>query len=147
MVILQELLFLLSVSCRALLDTSEWIGAEYTPARAGNQLWWWYFDEYVDDLHRELGAAQKHYGMTTLRMFLHSMLYDADSEGLKRNMTRFLNISASYGIKVGVVLFGKFLFLFLALCLCSVCSPFSLSPSLPPPVSLLLIQCESIFCR
>jgi hypothetical protein len=60
-------------------DLERWIGAEYTPARASNQLRWWTFDEYEADVRRELAAARRHLGYTALRMFLHSSLFDADA--------------------------------------------------------------------
>jgi hypothetical protein len=82
-----------------------WVGAEYTPARATNELWWYDFDSYVPDLHRELASTQKHFGFTALRMFMHSMLYEEDSAGLLRNVTSFLDIAQQYGIQVGLVFF------------------------------------------
>ena len=86
-------------------DTSKWLGAEYTPARATNQLWWFDFDNYIPDLHRELAATKKHLGFTVLRMFLHSMLWEHDSAALLRNVTAFLDIAAEYNISAGLVFF------------------------------------------
>ena len=37
-------------------DTSGWVGAEYTPWRASNELWWAHYAEYRDDVG--WGAAQ-----------------------------------------------------------------------------------------
>ena len=86
-------------------DTANWLGAEYTPARATNQLWWYDFDSYVPDLHREFAATKKHFGFTVLRMFLHSMLWEHDSTALLRNVSAFLDIAGTYNISAGLVFF------------------------------------------
>jgi hypothetical protein len=39
----------------ARVDTSGWIGAEYTPAGASNSLWWSFYDSYEAAIVRELG--------------------------------------------------------------------------------------------
>jgi hypothetical protein len=74
-------------------DTSSWIGAEYTPSSASNELWWWNFDQYEQEVDREMGMIKRVMGFTTLRMFLHSMLFEADPTGLINNMTRFLSLA------------------------------------------------------
>jgi hypothetical protein len=38
-------------------NTQGWIGCEYTPARASNELWWYNFAEYVPDINRELASG------------------------------------------------------------------------------------------
>ena len=35
-------------------DTSSWVGAEYTPWRAGNELWWHEYESFKPDLDRQL---------------------------------------------------------------------------------------------
>ena len=85
----------MSAAAAPAVDTEHWVGAEYTPARASNQLWWWQFDAYEEDVTRELSAARRHLGYTAVRMFLHSTLYDADAAGLHRNMSRFLDIAGN----------------------------------------------------
>jgi hypothetical protein len=81
------------------------VGAEYTPWRATNQLWWHNYTEYRADVVREVAAMKKALGFTTLRMFLHDMLFDADAEGLKLNMNDFLSILDQQGMRAGFVFF------------------------------------------
>ena len=51
------------------------VGAEYTPWRVGNQLWWHNFTDYADDVAREVKAMKTVFGFTAIRVFLHDMLY------------------------------------------------------------------------
>jgi hypothetical protein len=69
-------------------------------------MWWAQYDDYAEDIERELAATQKHLRFTTLRVFLHSQVFATDPQGLKKNMERFLNTSATYGMQVGFVFFG-----------------------------------------
>ena len=59
-------------------DTSTWIGAEYTPSNASNSLWWWRWDVYGEQVDAELGYAAKQLGIRAVRMFLHTTVYEAD---------------------------------------------------------------------
>lgn len=69
-------------------------------------MWWQYYDEYEEDIARELAATKKHLKFTTLRMFIHSQVFHNDPVALVKNLGRFLNVSDSYGMKVGFVFFG-----------------------------------------
>ena len=60
-------------------QTASWVGSEYTPAAASNELWWAFWDDYKDAVRIELSAAQQVLGLTTVRMFLHNMVYDQAS--------------------------------------------------------------------
>lgn len=86
-------------------DTSTWVGAEYTPWRASNELWWHDYDAYRPDLERELPQIKRVLGLSSLRVWLHSMLYFDDATRLKANMADFLGLAASHGLGVGFVLF------------------------------------------
>ena len=99
------LVSLVDVASAPLTDSSTWVGAAYTPARASNSLWWHHYEQYVTDLHRELAAVQRHLGFTTLRVFLHTMVWEADPPRLLRNLHSFLAIAARYGLAVGFVFF------------------------------------------
>ena len=81
------------------------VGAEYTPWRVGNQLWWHNFTEYSDDVAREVKMMHSVYGFTAVRVFLHDMLYFNDSTKLKSNMDTFLGILDAEGMKAGFVFF------------------------------------------
>ena len=86
-------------------DTSSWVGAEYTPWRASNELWWANYSSFRPDLQRELPAIKATLGFTALRVWLHSMLYAADSAGLKKSMGDFLDLAEANGLRVGFVFF------------------------------------------
>merc|ERR1719460_445309 len=88
-------------------DTSKWMGAEYTPAAApGNSLWWNWYDMYEPSVKRELAFAKKRLELTSIRVFLHSMVFSNNSSQLLDNMDRFLAIADSNNITVGFVFFG-----------------------------------------
>ncbi|XP_065187300.1 uncharacterized protein LOC135817924 [Sycon ciliatum] len=87
-------------------DTSEWIGASYTPSSASNSLWWWNYSHHEDEVKRELSWARQQFGFTALRMFLHSMVYEGDNgTTLIEAISRFLLVADSNNIGVGFVFF------------------------------------------
>ena len=59
-------------------DMSHHVGAEYTPWRALNQFWWHHYSEYRADVERDVRAMSTVMGFTTVRVFLHDMLWDAN---------------------------------------------------------------------
>eukprot|EP00927_Polykrikos_kofoidii_P012848 TRINITY_DN15577_c0_g1_i1.p1 TRINITY_DN15577_c0_g1~~TRINITY_DN15577_c0_g1_i1.p1 ORF type:complete len:720 (-),score=123.09 TRINITY_DN15577_c0_g1_i1:112-2121(-) len=81
------------------------VGAEYTPWRASNELWWHEYQSYRRDVIREVRLAKEVMGFTTLRMFLHTMLYADNAEKLKTNIGDFLDICEQEGFKAGFVFF------------------------------------------
>ena len=87
------------------LDTSAMIGAEYTPWRAGSQLWWANFSGYRNDVARDLHSLRTVLGFTVLRVFLHDHLWDTNSTLLLRNMASFLDLCAAQNMRVGFVFF------------------------------------------
>jgi hypothetical protein len=85
-------------------DTSTWIGSNYTPAYAANQIQMWHeFKPEVID--RELAAAVKYFGLNTLRVYLHNIAYDNEKELLLARIEEFLKICDRHGIKPGFVFF------------------------------------------
>ena len=83
------------------------VGANYTPATAINQLEMWQADTFdAATIDRELALAQG-MGMTTMRVFLHNLLWENDAPGLKRRMDQFLTIAARHGIRPIFVLFDS----------------------------------------
>lgn len=93
---------------KAWYDAQPWlVGSNYTPATAVNQLEMWQpetFDPVTID--RELGWAEKLH-MTTMRVFLHNLLWENDAKGLKQRMDVFLTIAAKHRIKPLFVLFDS----------------------------------------
>ncbi|WP_375390524.1 1,4-beta-xylanase [uncultured Sphingomonas sp.] len=83
------------------------VGANYTPATAINELEMWQpetFDPATID--RELALAQG-MGMTTMRVFLHNLLWETDAPGFKRRIDQFLTIAARHNIRPVFVLFDS----------------------------------------
>ena len=54
---------------------------------------------------RELTAAKQVYGMTSMRVFLHNYVFEADGEQLLVNIDDFLGIAEDLGMRVGFVFF------------------------------------------
>lgn len=81
------------------------VGAEYTPWRATNQLWWHNYSQYRSDVLREVKLMHNVLGFRSLRVFLHDMVWDADSETLKNNIHDFLDILDSENMSAGFVFF------------------------------------------
>ncbi|MCS7304882.1 MAG: glycoside hydrolase family 127 protein [Thermoguttaceae bacterium] len=85
-------------------QTSRWVGANYTPAYAVNQVQMWH-DFRPEVVERELAAARKWFGLTTLRVFLHNINYEEEKEKFLANLERFLQIADRHGIRPGFVFF------------------------------------------
>ena len=86
------------------LQTAGWVGANYTPAFCVNavQLWHQFNPEVIQ---KELAAAQKHFGITSLRVYLHNIPYDAEKAKFLENVDRFVTICDRCGIRPGFVFF------------------------------------------
>lgn len=83
------------------------VGSNYTPATAINELEMWQADSFDPaTIDRELGLAQG-MGMTTMRVFLHNLLWENDAPGLKRRIDQFLTIAARHNIRPVIVLFDS----------------------------------------
>jgi len=80
------------------------VGSNYTPAYAVNQVQFWH-DFRSDDVEKELAAAKKYFGISTLRVYLHNINFDEDRDNFMANIERFLKICDKYDIKPGFVFF------------------------------------------
>ena len=84
----------------------EWpVGCNYVPSYAINQIEFWQpetFDEKVID--HELGLAES-LGFNTLRIYLHEILWQADREGYKQRIDRFMDIAQRHGQKLIITFF------------------------------------------
>lgn len=87
----------------------EWlVGANYTTSNAINQLEMFQaetFDPAAID--RELGWAKQQFGMNTMRVYLHDLLWQQDPQGLLKRVDTFLSIAEKHGIKPMLVLFDS----------------------------------------
>ncbi|HEX2759623.1 MAG TPA: hypothetical protein VHM27_03875 [Rhizomicrobium sp.] len=83
------------------------VGSNYIPADAINELEMWQEASFNPrEIDKELGWAQG-MGITTMRVFLHDMLWSQDAPGFKRRIDQFLAIAARHGIKPLFVLFDS----------------------------------------
>jgi len=81
------------------------LGSNFIPSTAINQLEMWQalsFDP--ETIGRELGWASA-IGFNSVRVFLHDLVWQADADGFKRRIDRFLDIAAYKGIRPILVLF------------------------------------------
>jgi len=83
------------------------VGANYVPATAVNQLEMWQSDTFDPKrIDLELGWAEG-LGMTTMRVFLHDLVWQQDAEGFRQRIETFLKIAASHKIRPMSVLFDS----------------------------------------
>jgi hypothetical protein len=83
------------------------VGSNYIPSDAINELEMWQATSFDPArIDQELGWAQG-LGMTTMRVFLHNLLWDQDKQGFKQRIDQFLAIAARHHIKPIFVLFDS----------------------------------------
>jgi len=81
------------------------VGANFLPSTAINQLEMWQADSFdTTTINRELGWAES-IGITTLRVYLHNLVWENDAKGFKQRMDIFLNIASRHYIKPVFVFF------------------------------------------
>jgi len=81
------------------------VGANFVPSTAINQLEMWQADTYDEaTIDRELGWAAV-LGFNTIRVFLHDLLWQEDSEAFLQRIDRFLTQADQHGISVMLVFF------------------------------------------
>jgi len=80
------------------------VGANYIPSDAINQLEMWQEDTFnVALIDYELGLAHG-IGLNAVRVYLHDLLWGADSEGFVRRIDQFLAVAARHQLRVIFVL-------------------------------------------
>jgi hypothetical protein len=91
---------------RAWADSAGWIaGSNFVPSTAINQLEMWQPQTFdTTTIAREFAWGQS-LGFTTMRVFLHNLLWQQDSSGFLRRMDQFLAIADRNHIKPMFVLF------------------------------------------
>lgn len=76
------------------------VGCNYNPANAINQLEMWQAETFdLATIDKELGWAES-LGFNSLRVFLHDLLWQQDSEGLLKRMEQFLDVAEKHHIGV-----------------------------------------------
>jgi hypothetical protein len=83
------------------------VGSNYIPANAINELEMWQADSFDPQrIDLELGWAES-IGLNTMRVFLHDLPWQQDSEGFRKRIDTFLQIAAKHHIKPLLVLFDS----------------------------------------
>jgi hypothetical protein len=83
------------------------VGADYVPEDAINQLEMWQADTFdPSQIDKELGWAQS-LGMNTMRIFLHDLLWEQDSNGFTKRIDTFLSIADRHHIRPIFVIFDS----------------------------------------
>ena len=83
------------------------VGSNYIPATAINQLEMWQADTWDQNwMDTELGWAES-LGMTTMRVFLHDLLWKQDASGFQHRLDRFLSMADKHHIKPIFVFFDS----------------------------------------
>ena len=70
------------------------VGCNFIPSSAINQLEMWQAESFDEETIRREIAWAAGLGFNSLRVYLHDLLWDDDSQGLLALMERFLEISA-----------------------------------------------------
>jgi hypothetical protein len=80
------------------------VGSNFIPSTAINELEMWQADTFdLPTIDRELSWAEG-LGMNTMRVFLHNLLWQQDSEGFLRRMNQFLQVADKHHIRIMFVL-------------------------------------------
>jgi len=80
-------------------------GTNFVPSTAINQLEMWQADTFDPiTIERELGWA-KELGFNAMRVYLHNLAWESDSEGYKKRINKYLEIAESKGIRTIFVFF------------------------------------------
>ena len=83
------------------------VGSNYIPASAINELEMWQADSFDPQrIDKELSLAEG-LGMTTMRVFLHDLVWNQDAAGFRQRIDQFLTIAAKHHIQPLFVLFDS----------------------------------------
>jgi hypothetical protein len=92
-------------ACKWYSEQPYFVGSNFYPSNAINQLEMWQEETFSPDLiEKELGYA-KEMGMTIMRVYLHDLVWEEDSEAFLSRMGQYLSIADSKGIKTMFVFF------------------------------------------
>jgi len=85
-------------------ETGWLVGANFVPSTAINQLEMWQADTFdPETIERELAWAEE-LGFNTMRVFLHHLLWQDDSQGFIQRIEKYLEIADKHGIRTMLVL-------------------------------------------
>lgn len=84
------------------------VGANYTTSNAINQLEMFQAETFDPEaIDRELRWAREQFGMNTMRVYLHDLLWQQDPQGFLKRVDTFLSIAEKNGIRPMLVLFDS----------------------------------------
>ncbi|UQY89530.1 glycoside hydrolase family 5 protein [Stenotrophomonas rhizophila] len=84
------------------------VGANYTTSNAINQLEMFQAETFDPEaIDRELRWAHEQFGMNTMRVYLHDLLWQQDPQGFLKRVDTFLSIAEKHGIRPMLVLFDS----------------------------------------
>lgn len=84
------------------------VGANYTTSNAINQLAMFQAETFDPEaIDRELRWAHEQFGMNTMRVYLHDLLWQQDPQGFLKRVDTFLSIAEKNGIRPMLVLFDS----------------------------------------
>jgi len=83
------------------------VGSNFIPSTAINQLEMWQPETFdLPTIDRELGWAEA-LGMNTMRVFLHNLLWQQDSQSFLHRMDQFLEVADKHHIRIMFVVFDS----------------------------------------
>ena len=87
-------------------EKTGWLsGSNFQPSSAINQLEMWQAETFdPETMDRELGYAEE-IGFNAMRVYLHHLAWEVDSEGFKDRMEQYLTIADKHGIRTIFVIF------------------------------------------
>jgi len=81
------------------------VGCNFLPSTAINTIEMWQSESFdPQTIDRELALARQ-WGLNSVRVFIHYVVWEAEPEALKKNFAAFLDIAEKHGISVMPVLF------------------------------------------
>jgi len=81
------------------------VGCNFIPSTAINQLEMWQSETFdPDTIERELGWAAD-LGFNTMRVFLHNLVWQADTDGFKNRINHYLEIAERHALSTLFVVF------------------------------------------
>jgi len=84
------------------------VGANHTTSNAINQLEMFQAETFDPEaIDRELRWAHEQFGMNTMRVYLHDLLWQQDPQGFLKRVDTFLSIAEKNGIRPMLVLFDS----------------------------------------
>ncbi len=81
------------------------VGCNFIPSNAVNQLEMWQANSFDAALIQKELALAAGIGMNTVRVYLHDLAYEQDSDGFLERVNRYLEIASGLGIRTTFVLF------------------------------------------